>query len=193
MLWGSGCGSVGRAATSNSRDLRFESNHRQKIILNIYCQLYWKDENKERPGMAHFYLKKFAVRCRQLEIRSVPDTTYVPSYRCYAFVAIVNKCFPQLWTDNEFLSLLFEGHVCGLLSLTMWFKCVRARVQTSLTGMTAYFTYLQRDKVHNQTTVIWAMVLMVVSVLILYSDDPSSNPAEVYSLNFVKLFEKYKN
>ena len=37
------------------------------------------------------------------------------------------------------------------------------------------------------------MVVMVVSVLILYSDDPSSNPAEVYSLNFVKLFEKYKN
>ena len=28
-----------------------------KIILNIYCQLYWKDESKEkRPGMAH--LKK---------------------------------------------------------------------------------------------------------------------------------------
>ena len=148
---------------------------------------------KKRPRMAHFYLKKFAVRCRQLEIRSLPDTTYIPSYRCYAFVAIVNKCFPQLWTDNEFLSLLFEGHVCGLLSLTMWFKCVRARVQTSLTGMTAYFTYLQRDKVHNQTTAIWAMVVMVVSVLILYSDDPSSNPAEVYSLNFVKLFEKYKN
>ena len=27
----------------------------KKIILNICCQMYWKDENKEkRPGIAHF-------------------------------------------------------------------------------------------------------------------------------------------
>ena len=40
---------------SDSRGPRFESGQRQKIILNIYCQLYWKDENKEKiPGMAHF-------------------------------------------------------------------------------------------------------------------------------------------
>ena len=59
IIWGSGCGSVGRAVASDSRGLQFESSHRQKFILNIYCQLYWKDENKEkRPGLAHFYLKK---------------------------------------------------------------------------------------------------------------------------------------
>ena len=39
-LWGSGGGSVGRAVASNSRGPRFESSHRQKFILNIYCQLY---------------------------------------------------------------------------------------------------------------------------------------------------------
>ena len=33
-LSGSGCGSVGRAV----------------VILNIYSQLYWKDENKEKEA-----------------------------------------------------------------------------------------------------------------------------------------------
>ena len=46
----SGCGSVGRAVTSNSRGPQFESSHWQKIILNIDCQLYWKDENKEKEA-----------------------------------------------------------------------------------------------------------------------------------------------
>ena len=47
---GSGGSSVDIAVASNFRDLRFESSHRQKIIFNIYCQLYWKDENKEKSG-----------------------------------------------------------------------------------------------------------------------------------------------
>ena len=52
---GSGCGSVGRAVTSNSRGQRFESSHRQKFIMNIYCQLNKKTKiKKKRPGMAHF-------------------------------------------------------------------------------------------------------------------------------------------
>ena len=50
MTTGSGCGSVGRAVASDTRGPRFESSHRQKIILNIYCQLYWKDENKEKEA-----------------------------------------------------------------------------------------------------------------------------------------------
>ena len=47
---GSGGGSVGRAVASNSRGPRFESSHQQKFISNIYCQLYWKDENKEKEA-----------------------------------------------------------------------------------------------------------------------------------------------
>ena len=47
---GSGCGSVGRAVVSNSRGPQLESNHQQKFIPNIYCQLYWKDENKEKDA-----------------------------------------------------------------------------------------------------------------------------------------------
>ena len=54
-VMGSGCDSVGRAVASNSRGPRFESSQWQHFILNIYCQLYWKDENKEkRPWMATF-------------------------------------------------------------------------------------------------------------------------------------------
>ena len=47
---GSGCGSVGRAVTANSRGPRFESSHWQHFILNIYCQLYWKEENKVKEA-----------------------------------------------------------------------------------------------------------------------------------------------
>ena len=47
---GSGSGSVGWAVASDSRSLQFESSHWQKITLNIYCQLYWKDENEEKEA-----------------------------------------------------------------------------------------------------------------------------------------------
>ena len=32
--------------------------HRQKFILNIYCQLYWKDENKEKEARNCPFFKK---------------------------------------------------------------------------------------------------------------------------------------
>ena len=46
----SGCGSVGRAVAPNSRGTRYESSHRQKFILSIYCQLYWKDKIKKKEA-----------------------------------------------------------------------------------------------------------------------------------------------
>ena len=56
---GSGCGSVGRAVSSNTRGLQFVSSHRAKFILNIvYCQLYWKDENKEKEARNGPFLNK---------------------------------------------------------------------------------------------------------------------------------------
>ena len=57
---GSGCGPVGRAVASDTRGPKFESSDQQNSYWTfIYCQLYWKDENKakRRPGIAHF-LKK---------------------------------------------------------------------------------------------------------------------------------------
>ena len=53
-----GCGSVGRAVASNSTGSQFESSHRQKTILNIYCQLYRKEENKEKEAWRAHFLKK---------------------------------------------------------------------------------------------------------------------------------------
>ena len=58
----SGCGSVGRAVASNSRGPRFESSHRQKFILNIYCQLYRKDENKKKEAEIGAFKKKHFAR-----------------------------------------------------------------------------------------------------------------------------------
>ena len=50
MFLGSGCGSVCRAVAFNSRGLQFESSHRQKFILDIYCQMYLKDEYKDKEA-----------------------------------------------------------------------------------------------------------------------------------------------
>ena len=44
----SGGGSVGRFW------LQSECSHRLKFILNVYCQLYWKDKDKEKEaGIGH--------------------------------------------------------------------------------------------------------------------------------------------
>ena len=58
---GSGCDSVGKAVASDSRGAWFKSSHQQKFILNIYCQLYWKDENKEKEAGNGPFLKKNLV------------------------------------------------------------------------------------------------------------------------------------
>ena len=60
--WGSGCGSVGRAVTSNTRGPRFESSHRQKLIYILnYCLLstvYWKTKiKKKEDGNGPFFKK----------------------------------------------------------------------------------------------------------------------------------------
>ena len=44
---GSGCGSVGRAVASNTRDLSFKSRNRQNIIYQLYNR---KDENKVKEA-----------------------------------------------------------------------------------------------------------------------------------------------
>ena len=45
--WGCGFGVVGRAATYDTRDLQFESQHRQSFQMSVNCKLK-KDEHKER-------------------------------------------------------------------------------------------------------------------------------------------------
>ena len=58
---GSGCGSVGRADTSDTKGKRFESSQLQTLIKNIYfsvkCVEKTKIREKVRLGVAHS--KKF--------------------------------------------------------------------------------------------------------------------------------------
>ena len=61
-MWDSGCGSVGRVVDSNSRGPQFKSSHRQKFMWNVYCQLYWKDANKEKEaGICQFLKNNFVT------------------------------------------------------------------------------------------------------------------------------------
>ena len=63
IVWnlGSGGGSVTRAVASDSRGPRVKSIHWQKVILDIYCQLYWKDENKEKEAGNGPFKKMFEI------------------------------------------------------------------------------------------------------------------------------------
>ena len=49
MKLGGGCGAVGRAVASKTKDLQFESSNWQ-IFITIICneKVCWKDENKEK-------------------------------------------------------------------------------------------------------------------------------------------------
>ena len=62
LIRGGGCGSVGRAVASDSRGSWFKSSHRQKFISNIYVQLFWKDENKEKEAGNGPFKKVFLIR-----------------------------------------------------------------------------------------------------------------------------------
>ena len=64
---GSGGGSVGKAVASDTRGPRFNSRHQQSFYLNnVYCQLYWKDENKENRGQEWpIFLRKLDLTKRE--------------------------------------------------------------------------------------------------------------------------------
>ena len=75
---GSGCCSVGRVVTSDSRGPQFESGHQQKCILYVYCQLYWKDENKEKEAeISPFYKNIFKLDCLLHSSRDWPLPSFI--------------------------------------------------------------------------------------------------------------------
>ena len=58
IVWGRGCGAVGRAVASDTRDPQFDSRHRHcNNSIVFFCHCYpEKTKNKEkRPGMAQFF------------------------------------------------------------------------------------------------------------------------------------------
>ena len=61
---GSGCGSVGRAVASNTWGPQFDSSHGQNLFghLFIFNCIEKTKINKNRPGVAHFFLKKRIYR-----------------------------------------------------------------------------------------------------------------------------------
>ena len=74
ILGGSGCGSVGRAFASNSRGPRFEPSHWKKLYWTIQCQLYWKDENKEKEAEnGPFKKKHFGIKSRFTKIEKLKN------------------------------------------------------------------------------------------------------------------------
>ena len=74
-----GCGSVGRVVASGSRGPQFESSHWQIKSLNVYCQLYWKDENKEKEAMNGPFLKKTLKNGPTPSLLRKPASSYAPS------------------------------------------------------------------------------------------------------------------
>ena len=53
---GSSCGSIGKAVASDSSGQQFESSNWQNLYWPfVYCQLYWKDENKEKESGPTFF------------------------------------------------------------------------------------------------------------------------------------------
>ena len=59
---GSGCGAVGREVASDTSGPQFESSHRQSFYRAfVYCQLYRKDENKEKEAENGPFLKRLPM------------------------------------------------------------------------------------------------------------------------------------
>ena len=90
---GSGCGSVGRAVASDSRDPLFESRHRQKISIehfNVNCIEKTKIKKKRQQS---FYFKK---RLAQVAAHATVDCSNAENWKFfYSSFVIWNATFCQ--------------------------------------------------------------------------------------------------
>ena len=71
-VMGSGCGSVGREVTSDTRDWRFKSRHWQNFIYQLYTR---KDESKEKKSREWPIFNKKTQRRSTLHRTIVSDTS----------------------------------------------------------------------------------------------------------------------
>ena len=121
---GSGCGSVGRAVASNSRGPRFKSSHQQKNILNIYRQLYWKDENKEKEAGSGPLKKKRSIF--DISFLSVSVISKVASpHRSWPTVMLWHGQKEEVGTISQGLLLAFFLQI--ILAVRKQKKCPRQR------------------------------------------------------------------
>ena len=96
-------GIAGRAVACNTGGSRFESSHRQNLYWTfVSCQLYWKDENKEKRGrewpIFNNCLKSKNAKRKKLVVR----TTVVWRKVCSAvidfdFVIFLYKMCARRW------------------------------------------------------------------------------------------------
>ena len=102
---GSNCGSVGRAVTSNTRGTQFESSHQQILHWTFcYCQLYWKDEKKEKEARNGTFFKKHPN-----STENVKDCTFVGS---------ASYC-SKWWRWHVFLNIQ-KPVECKIFSFVIW-------------------------------------------------------------------------
>ena len=97
---GSDCDAVGRAVASDSRDLRFESSHQQILYyLLYYCQLYWKDENKEKVAGNGPLKNQLCLQVDAWSDNLPGDWCSIPRLACYCALS----CLLSNWTHKVLL------------------------------------------------------------------------------------------
>ena len=140
---GSGCGSVGRVVASKSRGPQFEYSHWQTFILNIYCQQYWKDKNKEKEAEnGPFFKKKKKRNWTNLTRHSLLPLRLI-------YITEFSACICSRWLCcsaeiEKFLSL----HWCSPLRNP---QTAAASVNEPLLKSWAWDSYWMRPTVPNPT------------------------------------------
>ena len=89
---------VGRAVASNSRGPRFKSSHWQNLYWTFYCQLYWKDENKEKEAGKGPFFKK-SLHGGRTTLKFVHDIGFLLWVKNY-----------QQWSLAELIFILQKMH-----------------------------------------------------------------------------------
>ena len=111
---GSGCGSVGRAVASDTRDLRFKPHHQKSFIHQIIYQLYHrKDQNKWKRVREWPILRKKSNWCL-LVLRENNLLLLITVSWCFA---------PPM--SNNIVCFLREGPTFSFFSLCLqvFFTC----------------------------------------------------------------------
>ena len=80
MTEGSGGGSVGRPVASDTKNLRFESRHRQNLIYQLYNQNTEKTKIEEKEAGNCPSLKKISMTDAFFTAKRTLMSTYRPKY-----------------------------------------------------------------------------------------------------------------
>ena len=103
---GSGCGSVGRAAASNTRGPPFESSQ----WTFIYCRLYWKDATKGKIGRdcpilkrSSFWREKNCLRIASLRLAKPIQSSF--KWAILGLIFVYFRLFKHTW---QFLNKLCD-------------------------------------------------------------------------------------